>query len=394
MDAQRWVTDVGGGPMVARWGSDHPSVPMTVLLHGNGTSEHSLIEMSPWLPHGPVAYIAVRAPFERRQGYGWYADTDSGAPDPDELLRSATWLLDWMAGEGDPERPVLVLGFREGVTVAGAMMLLQPERFSGGLLLYGAIPLDAGLPAEQGRLRGMPVYLAQGTDDVRTPAALLARTRSWLATHSGAPLWTDEVEGGEQVAGSVVGGVGTWLADRLDHLRAHGENPLPDGDEAAWPGLPGDGALPRRAGEPPETTAAIPHRQTSQIPPPELREALWERLVGLDGVTAGEATVGPPGTRSLLLDRGAALGPDTAYLMPGDGEFAHVHPPDDGAVHLVLPDGLAYDAVAKGWAVPHPLAGLRLGSGAVLIPGPRDDAELAVVSAIVAAAHRYATAPS
>ncbi|MDQ4116438.1 MAG: phospholipase, partial [Actinomycetota bacterium] len=244
MEAHRWVTDVDGGPMAARWGSEHPSVPMTLLLHGNGTSEHSLIEMSPWLPHGPVSYVAVRAPFERGHGYGWYADTGSGSPDPDELVRSARWLLDWMGTEGDPERPVIVLGFREGVTVAGAMLLLEPERFAGALLLYGALPLHAGLPAERGRLRGIPVYLAHGTGDTRTPATLLAGTRAWLAAHSGAPLWFDEVEGGEQVAGSVVGGVGTWLADRLDHLGAHGENPLPDGAEPAWPGLPGDGVLP------------------------------------------------------------------------------------------------------------------------------------------------------
>lgn len=391
MTAHQWVTDVGGGPMVARWGSEHPSVPLLLLLHGNGTSEHSLIEMSPWLPHGPVAYVAVRAPFERRQGYGWFADAES--PDPDELQRSARWLLEWLDTEGDPERPVLLLGFREGVTAAGAMMLLAPERFAGGLLLYGALPLDAGLPVEPGRLRGMPVYLAHGTDDTRTSAELLARTRAWLAARSGAPLWAEEVEGGDQVAGSVVGGVGTWLADRLDHLRAYGENPLPDGEEPAWPGLPG-GRLAPRAGEPPETTSAIPHRQTSQIAPAELREPLWERLVALDGVVAGEATVGPPGTRSLLLDRGAAGGPDAAYLMPGDGEFAHLHPPDDGGLHLVLPDALAYDAVLKGWAVPHPLAGLRLAAGAVLVPGPRDDDELAVVAAVAAAAHRHASEPS
>ena len=392
MEAQRWVTDVGGGPMVARWGSEHPSVPMIVLLHGNGTSEHSLIEMSPWLPHGPVSYVAVRAPFERSRGYGWYADSD-GAPDPDELVRSAQWLLDWMGTEGDPDRPVLVLGFREGVTTAGAMMLLEPERFAGGLLLYGALPLDAGLPTERGRLRGMPVYLARGTEDTKTPEELLTRTRTWLAAHSGAPLWSDEVEGGDQVAGTVVGGVGTWLTDRLDHLRAHGENPLPDGDEPVWPGLTAGGLLPSRAGEPPETTAAIPQRQVSQIPPSELRGPLWERLVALDGVTSGEAAVGPPGTWSLRLDRGAARGPDTAYLQPADGEFAHLHPPDDGALHLVLPDDLAYDAVAKGWAVPHPLAGLRLGSGAVLVPGPRDETELGIVTAVVGAAHRHASTP-
>jgi phospholipase/carboxylesterase len=55
--------------MVARWGSPHPSAPLVVALHGNGTSEHSLIEIAPWLPHGPVAYVAVRGPLERPTGF-------------------------------------------------------------------------------------------------------------------------------------------------------------------------------------------------------------------------------------------------------------------------------------------------------------------------------------
>ncbi len=59
----------GEEPMLARWGSQHPSSPLVVALHGNGTSEHSLIEISPWLPHGPVAYASVRAPLAIPTGY-------------------------------------------------------------------------------------------------------------------------------------------------------------------------------------------------------------------------------------------------------------------------------------------------------------------------------------
>jgi phospholipase/carboxylesterase len=33
--------------MVARWGTTHPSAPLVVALHGNGTSEHSMIEIAP-----------------------------------------------------------------------------------------------------------------------------------------------------------------------------------------------------------------------------------------------------------------------------------------------------------------------------------------------------------
>ena len=48
------------------------------------------------------------------------------------------------------------------------------------------------------------------------------------------------------------------------------------------------------------------------------------------------------------------------------------------------------DAIAKGWAVAHPLAGIRLARGMVMIYGPRDGAELDVVAGIVEASHAYA----
>jgi hypothetical protein len=31
--------------MVARWGDDHPEVPLIVVLHGNGTSEQLAVAM-------------------------------------------------------------------------------------------------------------------------------------------------------------------------------------------------------------------------------------------------------------------------------------------------------------------------------------------------------------
>ncbi|NMI01508.1 phospholipase [Pseudonocardia sp. K10HN5] len=375
--------------MVARWGTEHPSAPLVVALHGNGTSEHSMIEIAPWLPHGPVAYVAVRAPIERGAGFSWFLDARDGHPDPASLAATCGWFLDWLDTEGDPNRPILLMAFRDGVAFAGALMLGAPHRFAGGVLLYGALAFDAGVPMTRGRLAGMPVFLAHGSADPRTPAHLLAQTWDWLAKHSGAPLWAERAPGGEQLAGEVVGDVGTWLADRLDYLRAHGENPVPDGDEPPWPTLPG-GRLPARTGEPPEVTAAVPQHQQSQIAPPHLQAELWTRLAALDAVSTAPTTVGVAGTRALLLDRATAAGPDAAFILPALGEFAHMHPEPDGSLHLVLPDALAYDALAKGWAVAHPLAGVRLSAGMVLVPGPRDAAEVDVVAGIAAASHRYA----
>jgi phospholipase/carboxylesterase len=396
----RWSTDAGDVPMVARWGTEHPSAPLVVALHGNGTSEHSMIEIAPWLPHGPVAYVAVRAPIEHGTGDSWFLDDGDGRPDAAGLAATSRWLLDWLVTEGDPDRPVLLMGFRDGVALAGALMLGEPHRFAGGVLLYGALPFGAlasgdGGPLTRGRLAGMPVFLAHGADDTRTPAHLLAQTWDWLTTQSGAPLWAERAPGGAQLAGKVVGDVGTWLGDRLDHLRAHGENPVPDGDEPLWPTLgpaPEGARLPARAGEPPEVTTGIPQHQLTQIAPPHLQAQLWTRLAALGAVSTAPTTVGVAGTRALLLDRAAAAGPDAAFILPAVGEFAHLHPEPDGSLHVVLPDALAYDALAKGWAVAHPLAGVRLSPGMVLVPGPRDAAEVEIVAGIAAASHRYATA--
>lgn len=389
MADDRRSTDVGDLPLVARWGTENPSAPLVVVLHGNGTSEHSVIEMSPWLPHGPVAYVAVRAPIELGSGYRWYLDADDGGPDRESLQLTCGWFLSWLDDEGDPSRPVLLIGFREGVTVAGALMLAAPERFAGVALLYGALPFEAGPPMVRGGLRGMPVFLGQGSEDIRTPAHLLTRTREWLVAESGAPVLTERAAGGAQLAGEVVGHLGTWLGDRLDFLRTRGENPLPDGDEPVWPAVPGT-RLDQRAGAAPETSAGVPQHQLTQIAPAALQQALWTRLAALDGVSTARATVGVEGTRALLLDRTVAAGPDAAFVLPDAGEFAHLHPEADGSLHLALPDELAYDALVKGWAVAHPLAGIRVSAGMVLVPGPRDDAELEVVVGIATAAHRYA----
>jgi len=71
-------------------------------------------------------------------------------------------------------------------------------------------------------------------------------------------------------------------------------------------------------------------------------------------------------------------------------EFAHLHPGHDGSLHMVLPNPLAPDARIQGWGVAHPLAGIRLTPGAVMIFGPRDATGLDIVPGIVRASHSYA----
>jgi luciferase-like monooxygenase len=72
-------------------------------------------------------------------------------------------------------------------------------------------------------------------------------------------------------------------------------------------------------------------------------------------------------------------------------EFAHLHPPSDGSLHLVLAPDVVDSAIENGWAERHPLAGRHgLPANIVMVYGPRDDDELRVVADLVRASHAFA----
>lgn len=93
--------------------------------------------------------------------------------------------------------------------------------------------------------------------------------------------------------------------------------------------------------------------------------------------------VSVPGARAFVLDEEAAAGPADAFQA--GREFAHLHPPSDGSLHMTLPTDVADEAYEKGWGEPHPV------SGTPLIFGPRDDDELEVIWFLLQASHRFAT---
>ena len=134
---------------------------------------------------------------------------------------------------------------------------------------------------------------------------------------------------------------------------------------------------------------SIPQQQQSQNAPAELQEQLFERVSSLKGVSTSGSHISVPGARAFVVS--AAGGPDDAFLVPGTGEFAHLHPDYDGSLHLALPAPLAADLVVRGWGTPHPWAGTRLAPGFVMLFGPRTSEELETVIGIVRTAHAIAT---
>jgi phospholipase/carboxylesterase len=148
-------------------------------------------------------------------------------------------------------------------------------------------------------------------------------------------------------------------------------------------------ALPQRRGEGPDTNPRMPHQQMSQNAPAELQEALFERASTLPGVVVGRSHVSVPGARAFHLDNANAAGQDA--FMVGT-EFAHLHPHEDGSLHLILPEPLARQVIERGWGEFHPLVqqGVMPPTN-LMVFGPRDAEELEIVWSIVEASYANAT---
>ena len=150
-------------------------------------------------------------------------------------------------------------------------------------------------------------------------------------------------------------------------------------------------SLPRRSGPKPATSLGMPHQQLDQQPADSSpRDALARRVFALPGVVEERSGVSVPGARALVLETGAAHGPDTSFMV--GREFAHLHPSPDESLHIVLPRDVATAAIDAGWAEPHPLAARMHGpSIAVMVFAPRTDEEVDVVAGLVETSYRFAT---
>jgi hypothetical protein len=149
-------------------------------------------------------------------------------------------------------------------------------------------------------------------------------------------------------------------------------------------------SLPIRVGDRPRTTPTNPHTQLDQQPT-DLRwiEELARRIFELPGVVEEPSRISVPGARALVLGPDESIGPPEAFLI--GREFAHLHPAPDHSLHAMLPTETVTEAVAAGWAEPHPVA-LRglIPPTAVMLYAPRDGAELDVIERLVRSSHAFA----
>lgn len=163
--------------------------PLVVFLHGRGADEHDLFELAPLLDDR-FAVASIRAPLPTDEGgFTWSESRSPGRYIGESLRASIGWFSAWLdsiAHSRTEAQDVYLFGFSAGMAMASALVLDQPSRYAGAILLSGTLPFDAGISMANNRLAGVPVFYGHGSFDRVIPADLVTRSAKYLNETSGA----------------------------------------------------------------------------------------------------------------------------------------------------------------------------------------------------------------
>jgi len=192
------------------------ATPLVVLLHGRGADENDLIDLANDLPQH-FAYASVRGPIALPEGgYRWFEDRGVGRPVPASLQSTVDMLRAWIDSSATAEydrKRTFVLGFSQGMMTAAALLLDDPARLAGAVLLSGSIAVDTGT-ATPDRLAGVPVFTAHGSFDGVIPADRITQSLQYLRERSGADLSEHTYPIDHSISRRELADVAAWLAER------------------------------------------------------------------------------------------------------------------------------------------------------------------------------------
>lgn len=147
--------------------------------------------------------------------------------------------------------------------------------------------------------------------------------------------------------------------------------------------------IPPREGPRPVTTPCAPHTQISQNPDAAAFRAFGDRAFDFPFVIRRPSMISVPGAEALCLEHGTGCGCREAFMI--GNEFAHVHPPQDGSLHMMLPEDAVPKIVDLGWAEPHPMAEAGIiPPTAVMVYAPRNSGEIETVVDLLRLSYDFA----
>jgi len=189
--------------------------PTAVMLHGRLGTEDVMWVFRKTIPQ-PWLVVAPRAPLPDEEYFSWLRQPPDKWPDLAAFAPAVEALARFLRAlpslyNADPER-IYLLGFSQGAAVAFAAALMTPKLVRGVAGLVGFAP---EVPPEQvaGKLDGMPIFIAAGTQD-RTIPYDRAQHAAELLRRAGADVEFHEYATGHKLPAAGIKDLRAWFNAR------------------------------------------------------------------------------------------------------------------------------------------------------------------------------------
>ena len=147
--------------------------PVLLMLHGWTGDENSMWIFAPRLLKNALL-IAPRGLYESKAtgGFSWHTDRSKPWPWVNDFSSAVENIIGTINSKNFPHcdfSPFPLVGFSQGAALAYTMAIMHPGRFVSLAGLSGFMPDGASPWLESGRLKGLPVFIAHGSEDDLVP---------------------------------------------------------------------------------------------------------------------------------------------------------------------------------------------------------------------------------
>jgi len=146
--------------------------PVLLMLHGWTGDENSMWVFAPRLLRNSLM-IAPRGLYSTKgSGYSWHSEISKPWPWVSDFMPAVEKLFDTISSKILPDgdfSALHIIGFSQGAALAYTMTILYSERIASLAGLSGFLPDGASAWTGNGRLKGLPIFIAHGTEDELVP---------------------------------------------------------------------------------------------------------------------------------------------------------------------------------------------------------------------------------